>query len=93
MDRTIVENLDKYQENKSVHAVARAVGRKYELDAMILAWNVCRYGKLIAEMGVELGEWFDEDKAIDLLRNNAGFYRAVKMCHVAMMRANAGVAT
>ena len=93
MNNEIVENLDKYQENKSVHAVARAVGRKYELDAMILAWNVCRYGKLMAEMGVELGERFDEEKAIDLFRNNVGFYNSVKMCHGALMRANAGVAT
>ena len=93
MNGAIVENLDKYQENKSVRAVAEAVGRKYELDAMLLAWNVCRYGKLIAEMGVEFGELFNEEKAIDLFRNNAGFYRSVKMCHGALMRANAGVAT
>ena len=82
-----------YKENPQVRRAVTVEGKRYEVEALLLAWNVCRYGKLMAEMGVELGERFDEEKAIDLFRNNVGFYNSVKMCHGALMRANAGVAT
>jgi len=89
MDSQIVENLDRYKENPQVRRAVTVEGKRYEIEALLLAWNVCRYGKLVADMGIELGEWFDEGEAIGLVRENAPFYNAVKMCHAAMLRASA----
>jgi len=89
MERDVVENMDRFRENPQVRAVVSAVGRRYELEGLLLAWNVCRYGKLLWEMGVELGERFDEEKAFELMRGNAAFYNATKLCHLAMLRASA----
>ena len=87
MDNKVVENLDRYKENPQVRRAVTVEGKRYEVEALLLAWNVCRYGKLVAEMGIELGEWFDEGEAIGLVRGNAAFYNAVKMCQIAMLRA------
>ena len=88
MDDQIVKNLDRYKENPQVRRAVTVEGKRYEIEALLLAWNVCRYGKLVADMGIELGEWFDEGDAIWLARKNAPFYAAVKACHAAMMRAS-----
>jgi len=58
----------------------------YQLEAVFMAWHVCRYGAMVAQDDVELGLLFNEEEAIRLIRTNPAFYNAVKVCLEALKR-------